>query len=201
MKKYLKLIVLAPLLMAFQCDDDLEPQFIFNDYKVNITPGSNFTVNDTIWIKGEVSSKAYDITLNDSIFNETPQVDVFSVLKLITPTELSNCKDALDQFQVIFDKGQFEFFPMCENADIHALPDLNENTTLYVYRVGLKPINTGDFVISLQNGLLQNENRNEFIIDNYPIENHPGQIGFNRCNRVSWRFLNESDKEFYFTVE
>lgn len=49
--------------------------------------------------------------------------------------------------------------------------------------------------------MLQNSNRNEFIIENYPIENFPNQIGFNSCGDVSWRYLNESDKEYYFKVE
>lgn len=202
MKTYiLRIILLAPLLMAFQCDDEIESTLIFSDYKTSITPAASFSTNDTIWIKGIISSKIFDTAVSDSIFNEDPQVDVFSVFKLIPPTEISNCKDALDEFELIFDIGDYSFLSACENADIQALPSLNSDTTLYTYRLGLQPLTTGDFVISLQNGILQNEDRNTDIIENYLIENNPNQIGFDRCGSISSRILNDSDKEYYFTVE
>lgn len=38
----------------------------------------------------------------------------------------------------------------------------------------------------LKLGIILNASRNEFIINNYPIENFPNQNGFNSCNNVSW---------------
>jgi hypothetical protein len=200
-KKIIKLLILAPILMAFQCDDEIESSIELNDYKVNITAASSFSLDDTIWIEGKISSQVYDAALKDSIFNNSPQIDVFSVYQFIKPTKNSNCIDAIDKFEVIFDIGEYSFLPNCENSQITALPELDKNSSFYTYRIGFKPLVSGDFVVSWNNGVIQNKNRNEFIIDDYMIDNHPNQIGFNSCNNVSWRYLNESDKEYYFNIE
>ncbi|HLV15207.1 MAG TPA: hypothetical protein VKY41_08505 [Xanthomarina sp.] len=193
---------MAPLLMATTCEDDLEENtIVYNVYKTQVTPEYSFSMNDTIWISGKISSKVYDEAVNDSIFLENPHTDEFSIHKFIEPTEASNCKDAVDAFELIINKGQLSFMPSCENGKLKAFPELENNNDYYSYRIGLKPNTNGDYVISWPNSMLQNFNRNEFIIDNYPIENHPNQIGFNSCGTVSWRYLNESDKEYYFTVE
>jgi hypothetical protein len=188
--------------MAFQCEDEFEDStLIFNLYKVDITAQSNFSLNDTIWISGKVSIRAYDLVLNDSIFTDNPQSDIFSIYKFIEPNEVFNCKDAIDKFDLMFDIGEFSTLAKCENAQLQVIPELESNDMFYTYRIGLKAISTGDYVISWQNGMIQNVERNEFIFNNYPIENHPNQIGFNSCDEISSRFLNESEKEYYFTVE
>lgn len=201
-KKVLKFILLAPLLMAFQCEDEFEEStLVFNSFKVNITAQSNFSLNDTIWITGRTSSKVFDLTLNDSILAGNPRSDIFSIYKFIEPTEVSNCKDAIDKFELTFDIGQFSALPRCENAQLQVIPELESNSMSYTYKIGLIPNSSGDYVISWEDGVIRNLDRNEFIINNYPIANHPNQIGFNSCNNVSWRFLNESEREYYFTVE
>jgi hypothetical protein len=201
-KKLLKLLVIAPLLMAFQCEEDLLKSTLeFNDYRVQITPLSSFSLSDTIWIAGRVSSQVYDLSINDSIFNEDPQVDVFSIYKLVKPDQVSNCKDAIDKFELLFDTGEFSYLSACENALLNALPALDNSGSFYTYKIGLRPKFVGDYVLSWQSGIIQNENRNEFIVDDYPIENHPKQIGFNSCGSVSWRYVNESEKEYFFRVE
>ncbi|WP_340065673.1 hypothetical protein [Ascidiimonas aurantiaca] len=201
-KKLCIFILIAPLLMAFQCEDEFEERpLVYNVYKTKVTPGSHFSVNDTIWITGRVSSNAFDESMNDSVFSNSPQKDVFSIYKFFEPNDLSNVRDAINQFTLVFEIGQFSFLPVCENAQIQALPELENNSGLYIYKIGLRPITTGDYVISWQNAIIQNSDRNEFIIDNYPIENNPDQIGFNSCGSLSWRFLNESEKEYYFKVQ
>ncbi|WP_145758326.1 hypothetical protein [Sediminicola sp. YIK13] len=201
-RKILKFVLIAPLLMAFQCEDELEEStLVYNLFKVNITAKSSFSLNDTIWITGKVSSNAFDLALNDSIFADNPQPDIFSIYKFIEPNEVSNSKDAIDKFDLMLDIGQFSTLPRCENAQLQVIPEIENNKMFYTYRLGLKATSTGDYVISWQDGTIQNVERNEFIINNYPIENHPNQIGFNSCDDVSWRFLNESEKEYYFTVE
>lgn len=201
-KNIFKFIILAPLLMAFQCEDDLEERTpVFNLYKINITNQQNFTTNDTIWITGKVSSKAFDLAINDSIFADNPQSDILSIYKFMEPTNVSNCIDAIDKFDLTFEIGEFSTLPRCENAQLQVIPEIENNNMFYSYKIGLKTNVTGDYVISWKNGIIRNVERNEFIVNNYPIENHPGQIGFNICNDVSWRFLNESEKEYYFSVE
>src|SRR5690554_4312362 len=92
-KNLLKFIVMAPLLMATTCEDDLEENtIVYNVYKTQVTPEYSFSMNDTIWISGKISSKVYDEAVNDSIFLENPHTDEFSIHKFIEPTEASNWK-------------------------------------------------------------------------------------------------------------
>jgi len=202
LKKLWILILIVPILMAFQCEDEFEESpLIYNVYKAKVTPEANFSLNDTIWITGRVSSNAFDESMNDSVFSNSPQKDVFSIYKFFEPNDLSNVRDAINQFTLVFEMGQFSFFSACENAQIQVLPELENSNLFYTYKIGLKPVTTGDYVISWQNTIIQNLDRNEFIIENYPIENHPDQIGFNSCGSVSWRFLDESEREYYFSVQ
>ena len=200
-KKLIKFILLAPLLMAFQCDDEVESSLRYNDYKVKATSKATFSLNNTIWIEGVISSKAYDLAVKDSVFNDNQLGDIFSIFKFIEPTQISNSKDAIDNFELIFDVGEFYFLSACENAQMTAIPELDNDGLFYRYRIGLKPKATGDYLISWQNGIIQNENRNEFIIDSYRIQNNSNEIGFDRCGSVSSRLLNESKKEYFFSVE
>ncbi|MFC5194297.1 hypothetical protein ACFPH8_03045 [Bizionia hallyeonensis] len=201
-KNLLKVIIIAPFLVATTCEDDLEAdKLVYNVYKANVSTDYSYSINDTIWISGKISSNLFNASINDSIFMEIPQSDHFSIYKFIEPTNVSNCQDAIDSFELVRTNGQLTFSNYCENGTIIAFPELENNREFYSYRIGLKPKFNGDYVISWRNGMLQNSNRNEFIIENYPIENFPNQIGFNSCGDVSWRYLNESDKEYYFKVE
>lgn len=199
-RKYL-IFLLLPFLLAFQCEEDDEPSYSFNTYRVQISPESSFSLTDTIWVEGLVSSKVLDLETNDSITGIDPQTDDFGVFKFINPTEIINCQDAIDQFEVILDIGDYFDIPICENADVLALPELDSDETSFRYRIGFKPLSTGDFVFSFRNAELRNTARNEAIIEDYPITNFPGQIGFQRCERVSWRILSESEGEYYFSVQ
>ena len=68
--KIVKLITMALLLMAFQCEEEYERKLKYDEYKVHITPSSSFSLDDTICIRGKVSSHVYDVSINDStLFN------------------------------------------------------------------------------------------------------------------------------------
>ena len=200
-KRIIQLLLLSPFLMSFQCDEEPEGQLFFNSYKVAISESSNFSTGETIWIEGKVSALVFDTAVNDSVFTEQPLPDEFSIYQLITPDALSNAKDAANKFEMVADRGEFALSPPCDNALLRIWPELDENNQFYSYRIGITTNEPGDYVLSWRDGIIQNSNRHTFIIENYPIENHPNQIGFNTCNQVSWRFLNESEREFYFTVE
>lgn len=201
MRKKLSLLCMRSLfLMAFQCDEEVDSNLRFNNFRVSITPQKSFAINETIWIEGTVSAKVFDLDLQDSILEDFEQFDDFSVFKFVTPTRLSNAKDALDEFELVFDMGDFNFLPSCENAQITAFPKLAKEMLLK-YRIGLKPLNQGDYMISWRSAEIHNENRNEAIIDNYHIENQHGTIGFDTCGSTFSRLLNESEREFYFNVE
>jgi len=201
-KKALKYIIIAPLIMAFQREDDFEDSpLLFSKYNVNVVATPNLSSNDTLWVTGSVSSKAFDIELNDSVPTFNPLEDIFSIYKFMEPTTVANAKDAIDQFELVFEKGEFSTLPRCQNAQLQVNPKLDDDNNFYSYRLGLIPLNEGDYVISWQDALLQNQQRNEFILNRYPIAQFPNQIGFMTCEQVSWRYIDESDKEFFFSVE
>lgn len=202
MKKKINLIILLPLIMAFQCEEEfLESNLKYNIFKVKISAEYSFSLNDTIWLNGKISNKVFDLKLNDSVIAEKPRSDVFSIYKFIKPTGITNCEDAINKFDLIFKTGQYSNLPKCNNAKLNVVPEIDNNNLFYTYRLGLIPKTKGDFVISWEDGVIENLERNVFIINNYLILNHPNQIGFNSCNNVSWRYFNESEKEYYFRIE
>jgi hypothetical protein len=200
----LKLLLIVPFLMAFQCDEEeLDPQYAFNTFKVSVSPESTFAVNDTIWIEGRVSEMVFNLTTNDSVSGVLPQSDVFSVYKLVAPgaNAVTNTLDSFDQFIPIYDFGAYAYLPSCENAQVSASPLLVEASSQYFYRLGLKALTPGDYVISWQDASLANSERHSDIAANYAIPNRPNEIGFNACGSSSWRFLNASNREYFFRVE
>ena len=67
------------------------------------------------------------------------------------------------------------------------------NTDFYNYRIGLRPTDLGDYVINWRDAEIQNPNRNEFAIEDYPLKYFLNEIGFNSCGPVSPRSLNKSN--------
>lgn len=200
-RSYLKFLCLAPFLMAIDCEpEQLGPQYAFNISKVTISPQSTYSINDTIWISGRVSSNAYDLTTSDSIFGIEPQSDRLGLFKLMASDGISNSFDAVDHFELIKDNSTYSFIQACENADIIVRPSLEQEESFYSYRLGLKTLYPGDYVISVIDGQLQNMNRHDTIIEAYPIPNLPNAIGFNRCGRTSWVYLSQTEDEFYFSI-
>ncbi len=202
-KKIFRFFLLVPLLMAFKCynDDDLPGTQIFNNYKINVTPQSSFSINDTIWLNGKVSSMVFDIAVNDSIFPGRSQGDEILVMKFIQPTQSFNCEDAIDNFELITELGFLSFLPVCENGQMTAESMISADGSYYSYRIGLKALNIGDYVISWNHSTVTNQNRNEYILNDYQLEFRPNQLGFNKCGYGSSKSAIESESEFYFRVE
>lgn len=200
-KKLMYLLLLSPILMAFQCDDDTDELREFNKYSVKVTPKRVFSMLETIWIEGRVSSKAFQYSTNDSIFNEKNNANTLSVFKFITPTENFNSKDAINKFDIIYERGTATFLPSCENAQMSVDAQLDSNELFYTYKIGLKPKEKGDYILSFLDSNLRNQEKNIAIAENYPITRHPNQLGFNKCGLGSWLELDQSKNEYFFTVE
>ncbi|MFN3639428.1 MAG: hypothetical protein ACK4UK_00785 [Flavobacterium sp.] len=200
-RKIVSIVLVSVFMLAFQCDNDPVSTKVFNHFKVSVTPQSVFSLNDTIWIEGIASSKAFDTALNDSIVVNDFRGDDLSIFKFITPNNVANCKDAIDQFELLVVMGSVSFLPICENGQMTIEAQLNNEETLFKYRLGLRATSVGDFVLSWTQGSVRNQQRNEFIAAAYPLSFHPDQIGMDLCGRVSWRYINESQREFYFKVE
>jgi hypothetical protein len=205
MKCFIKYILLPVCFIFLSCGgtecDCVVPKKIENFYNVSLTPKANFKINsDTIWINGIVSSKVFDESIRDSIFSGKPIKDVISVYKFVSPTKDYNSTDAIDRFQLIDDINGIDFFESCKNGTIIKSSILSSNGLFFKYRLGLIPKCLGSYTISFQNSKIQNFNRNINIVENYPIGDFPNQIGFISCGKLSWRKLNESEREYYFNV-
>jgi hypothetical protein len=203
MKKITTILILATLLMCFQCIDDNEDVLLRNKYKVTVTPQFSFNVNDTIWVDAYLSSKAYSTSENDSVFFDASDLyiaDPMSIMKLMDVDIDSNSKDAIDQFELIQDKGTQDFTGFCQNSELNVNPILTDDEQFYHYRFGLRILHEGDYFISWNHSTITNNARNESLITDYLLEAHPNQIGFDKCGSKFWRFLSETDHEYYFKV-
>ncbi|AFL81559.1 hypothetical protein Aeqsu_2096 [Aequorivita sublithincola DSM 14238] len=198
MKTAFKLLVLSFFLMAFQCDD--EDELIYNNFKISVTPQATFSLQDTIWIEGKISSKIYNADTNDSIpYINPPIQEVFYVMKLIDSNLNANSEGALEQFGIINNLG--ESFPWrCDKSDLRIESVLNSQGDSYSFKIGFVPLQKADYVFSFTEGKLTNPERNENIAQDYLLSSRPDAIGFERCGEYSYRILNETDREFYFSV-
>jgi len=204
MKKIYKMFLLAPLLMAFQCDDELESSLEFNEFKVNITSSENLRINDTIWITGKISSRVFDTSVGDSIFfNEFTFGDYVSVMKLKEADQNGNSIDAIDRFNIVNTIGNLEFVDICRNSDITPISQLSENSQFYEYKIGFVPLEIGDYVFSWNNKtIISNVNRNLFILSDYPINGNPKALELNKCGSFSSiPNIDNSDSEYFFSVD
>ncbi|MCX7548333.1 hypothetical protein OS188_10260 [Xanthomarina sp. F1114] len=203
LKKLFKIVVILPLLMSTQCnEDDVQSTYISNTHKVSVSPQEEtISINDTIWLEGKVSSRVFDTAINDSVFTESVQNNRISVMKFIQPTQSSNCRDGIDNFELITELGELNFLANCENGEIVVNSELGADNSFYSYKIGLRALTSGDYVLSWDHSSVSNENRHAYILNEYPLESHPDQLGFDKCGDVSWRYANESDREYYFRVE
>jgi len=200
MKNVFKLFVLSFFLMAFQCDDDMGSSLVFNTFKTSVTPQSNFTLNDTIWVTGKISSRVFDNETNDSIFfNDHPFSDEFLVMKLINSNPEFTSEGAIDHFKIVTSVGD-SYTSVCDESNLIAQNALGSDMEFYTYKIGFVPLQTADYVFSFRDATLTNSERNEHIIQNYLMAAHPGEIGFDQCGSYSYRILSETNREFYFTV-
>lgn len=199
----LSLLCLAPLLMATKCDDDDKPSMSIHNYKVVIKPESSVELNDTVWVEGRVSSKAYSLTLRDSVFNTTSMTDFISVFKFVTPDLVAdiNTEGALNSFELIKDKGNIHIGAVCTNAELLIEGVLSPDESAYVYRLGFKALQKGDYLFRWDNrNQIVNIDRHIGILSGYSLKT-PNQIGFNRCGSFSWTINGRDlDQEYLFNV-
>ena len=185
--------------MAFQCDK-LEDDLVYNNFKISVTPQANFLLNDTIWVKAKISSKIYNADTNDSIPHVNPPIDeVLFVMKLIDSNTKANTEGALEKFEIINNLGE-AFLWRCDKSDLRIEGTINSQGDSYNFKIGFVPLQAGDYVFSFRDGKLTNSERNEDLIQNYLLDSNPNAIGFERCGEYSYRFLNETEREFYFSV-
>lgn len=183
------LFSLSLFLAAFSCnneDDNMQQNLFRNEFKVAISENNNFVVNDTLWINGLVSSRAFNSDLNDSVFIEISRSHQIELYKFVTPTEVYNVKDAISSFDLIHTNHDVSFLGICSNGSLGIDSNLNMEGNLYKYKLGLRLLESGDYLINFgRQTIIQNAELNLNIANNYLMPNNNSLIGFNKCNSTS----------------
>ncbi|MFC4634133.1 hypothetical protein ACFO3O_09465 [Dokdonia ponticola] len=202
MKKSLFILfAFSLLLMSFQCDDEPSEVIINNNFEATVSNGS-ITLNDTLWITGRVSSQAFNETLGDSIPSDFNR-DLISIYRLRSADNQSNSVDAINNFEIIEKVGQTSPLGACPNGGLSIEGILSDDSSEYIYRIGLKPTIEGDFVLNWDfDTSLTNIDRNTEILSNYPVDGNPNTIEFDNCGIVSTLpNIDTSDQLYFFSVE
>ncbi len=194
----------SPLLMAALCEktEDLAP-LVYNETKVTLSEGPNFSINDTLWISGEVSSMIFDEVSQDSIINSNETIrDIISVMRLKIANRTSNTIEAINEFDLVTRAGSIDFLGACPESELIAKAPLTENGQAYRYEIGLVPKNSGDFVLSwLEPVDLKNSVLNTQILEKYPVNGDKNNLGLTKCGITSTILnISESKDEFFFSV-
>ncbi len=203
-RKLLLICAVSPLLMSVLCERE-EParSLIYNKTKVLLSEGPNFSISDTLWISGQVSSMIYDEDKGDSIMNSNEWIrDIISVMRLKTADRISNTTEAINEFKIIALTGSIDFLGACPDSELIAIGPLTEDGQSYEYEIGLLPQNTGDFVLSwLEPANLKNSKLHIEILEKYPINGRDNYLGLTKCGITSTiPDIEKSRREFFFSV-
>ena len=205
LRKAVLVSLMASMLMAFQCEEEfLGGPFVYNQTKVSLSEGPAFSVGDTLWISGEVSSMIFDEGLQDSVMNPDESVsDVISVLRMRSQTGPSNTLEAISEFGLVRRIGGIDFLGACPESELIAIAPLTENGQGFAYEIGLVARNSGDFVLSWVNPAdLQNSDLNVQLLSRYPIDGDDNALGLTRCGITSTRLnVSGTRREFFFSVQ
>ena len=204
MKKSLFLLfALSLFLMSFQCDDEDEGTIVVNNFKATVSDAT-LSVNDTLWIHGRLSSQAFDEAIGDSIPYSFSNGDFFSIFRLKSADNEGNSIDAVNNFEVINEGGIISEPGVCSNSGLSIEGTLSDDSSEYVYRIGLKPTMEGDYVLNwnFAETTITNTDRNTEILTNYPVDGNPNTIEFNTCGIISiLPNIETSDRLYFFSVE
>lgn len=204
LRKALLICSFAPLLMSVLCErqDDFSVA-VMNKTNVTLSESANFTINDTLWVSGIVSSMVFDEGVGDSIMNTNEwSEDIISVLRLKTANVNSNTIEAINEFKLVTRIGSNDFLGACPESELIAVAPLTDNGQNYKYELGLVPEKSGDFVLSwLKPVNLKNSNLNIEILENYPVNGSNNSLGLTKCGITSAIFdVKESKRSFFFSV-
>ena len=204
LRKVLLICSISPLLMAILCEKEeaLAP-IVYNETKVTISESVNFSLNDTLWIKGRVSTMIFDEGLADSIRNPNEDVqDIISVLRLKKANGNSNTSEAINAFKIVSSIGSYDFLGACPTSELIAVGPPTQDGQFFEYLIGLVPQMQGDFVLSWVGSVnLLNDNLNIQILEKYPIGARVNILGLTKCGITSTLDnVRASKDEFFFSI-
>lgn len=202
MKNYLKVVVLAPCLLAAFCDPldecglDSPETYIVNVENISET----YAENETIWLRAQTSSKLIDgcteTTEPELITDPEVFIDGLFVLKLNNASELN--AQVFTNVAVSYDIGEIYTFNACSNA-INYLPELTDDNLYYEYRLGFSIGTPGDYcIVSARDSFFNTDNQNNAgIFDAYNTLDD--KIKFENCEDIYTR--NGTDGHYFFRIQ
>ena len=204
MKPKLIFFLLAPFLMAFQCEEEeLEcagtVEFT-NNFGVSVENLNETYVSDeTIWFNGEVSSELINICdgLPEIILDEDTFVTGFFVLKLTNSLVDLNA-EVVQNYDVTYNIGEELITTSCAEF-VYLTPELSDDNLSYNYRVGISLNDPGDYAVVATfannfEGFEQNNNAE--IFDLYNTLNNT--IKFTSCDLTYTR--TGTNGHYFFSV-
>lgn len=201
----LLLILLGCLVMAFQCDDDKQTLF-GNNVQANLTAPADFSVGDTLWIRGQVSANVYDSELRDSVFD--PSYEFSSQLSLSELVQVSpdrtneiQISDALDRFRIINREGSSSA-GRCSASELRILTELDQENNQYRYEIGLVPREAGEYILHFYSGTgIRNNDRNLDVLNAFTTgASNPSLTCRNCCSGFSLD-VQATQSDFLFSVD
>lgn len=203
MKRHLKFIFLAPLLLAALCDpfDDFCTVEDPEKYTLNIeNNASSYGSGETIWLQARTSSMLINYcseTEGAELIND-PEIFLggLFLLKLNDSSEFN--AQIFNDANVIYDVGEMYSFNACSNS-INVLPALSADSVFYRFRIGITVDEPGDYCIvnAINNNFnISNENNDSIF---QPYNNFDDQIHFNNCGDTYIRTGTEG--HYFFTIQ
>ena len=185
--------------MATTCDDDF-PTLYSNPIISTVSPQATYTTNDTIWIQGRTSSRAYNTKTQDSIFNDInlPFCSL-RVYKLVIPENRVNTTLAIDKFSFIQTTGTFTALEAC-NSGFAIEPELSQDSMSYIYKLGLKALAPGDYMIRTDDSTINNINIHTEISNKYQIPQYLDYIEMMSCYENSDIQISTAKQLYFFTI-
>ncbi|WP_299122515.1 hypothetical protein [uncultured Winogradskyella sp.] len=198
MKKNLKFLLLAPLLMAILCGEEgddfpcasVAPEFFLEVENIS----ESYDIDETIWIESEATS----VLLNGCPGEDVREVlgDGIFVLKLTNQLENLNAV-VVQNYNVIYEFGSEYNTNFCFEY-ISYVPEYSENELAYKFRLGISINQPGDYCfVNARDSYfnLEQENNSE-IFAPYDVLNNT--IKFNSCAETFTR--NGTQTHYFFRV-
>lgn len=208
-RQALIILICSPfLLLAAICDpaDEVESFLIFNPMRISVSPGPDFSLGDTIWVRARVSFRAFDTAALDSVPNPEQSVNnLIQVARFQASNSIGiNANEAILEFDLIPLEGSLDFLGACPTGTLIAVAPLAENGESYIYEFGLKPQNTGDFVLSWSTAdpvILRNSELNVEILQQYPSNGDNNTLSIGACGTSATRNnVAETRMDYFFRV-
>jgi hypothetical protein len=201
MKTILRIVmILGVMSMAILCE-----KFCYrhpNKFEVSISSKDSFSLKDTIWVEGYVSSNVYDDCENDSVPYTTSMHNGFKVLRLTKDLVYRkyNSYLSIENFNFILRKGISFTNNKCA---ISIEADSNNIQKINSYKMGLIPKEKGDYFIHFYfTEQTINSNNSIHIFKNYELKGFSNELHYLDCNN-QLIILNANSKNdiYFFRVE